>query len=164
MLNRAISISIQFLLLVAAIAVLVRVYDFGQERFFTVDEYQFGHATWLVGRGDELYVDFFEHHFSLSYVPHAVFFSGDPDAEVFSIRALRFRKIVLAYILAASLFAALTSRVTTRDPHEALLAGFLPLIFGFGLMSAIDYRADSQRGARFPLRCLSNRTPTCRNW
>ena len=49
----------------------IEIYGFAQSRFFTIDEYQYGHATWLVAQGAMPYVDFFEHHFPLSYVMHA---------------------------------------------------------------------------------------------
>ena len=46
--NRNLSVLAFVILLAAGVASLYRVYDFGQNRFFTIDEYQFGHATWLV--------------------------------------------------------------------------------------------------------------------
>jgi hypothetical protein len=50
---------------------------------------------------------------------------------------------VFGYILATCLLAMLATYLDSRDPNEAILIGFLPVVFGFGLMSAIDYRADS---------------------
>jgi hypothetical protein len=55
----------------AVVATWSFAYDFGQRRFFTIDEYQYGHATWLVSQGQRPYLDFYEHHFPLSYVLHA---------------------------------------------------------------------------------------------
>jgi len=133
-------------LMVVAIASLHGVYAFGQNRAFSIDEYQFGHATWLMGQGEKPYVDFYEHHFPMSYALHAPLFSDPAPGQtqaLFSDRALRLRKIVFLYILAACGMAALATLATTRDRHEAVLASFLPITFGFGLMSAIDYRADS---------------------
>ena len=43
-------------------------YTFGQERFFTIDEYQWGHASWLVATGQIPYRDFYEHHLPLGYL------------------------------------------------------------------------------------------------
>ncbi len=77
-------------LAVAAAVSLQAVYEFGQDRFFTVDEYQFGHATWLVSEGEKPYVDFYEHHFPLSYVLHAPVLLLDGS---FSERILRLRKV-----------------------------------------------------------------------
>ena len=153
MLKRSIYILTTASLLLVAIASLYRVYEFGQQRFFTIDEYQFGHATWLVSQGQKPYVDFYEHHFPLSYVLHSVFFLGEPSDASFETLALRLRKIVFVYILIACLLAGIATHAATRDPHEALLASFLPITFGFGLMSAIDYRADTLAGFAF-LCCL----------
>ncbi len=115
------------------------VYGFGQTRFFTVDEYQYGHATWLIGRGQLPYLDFYEHHLPLSYLLHAPFFGKVVDLPS---AALRLRAIVFAYIFGASLLTALATHRVTRDRAAALVAFFLPISFGFSLMSAVDYRAD----------------------
>lgn len=128
------------LLLLAAALVLVRVYRFGQERFFTIDEYQFGHATWLVAEGYRPYADFCEHHFPLSYVLHAALL---PDHGSFADRALTLRKIAFGYLFFLCLVLGLTGQVATGNRYGALLSSFLPLAFGFSLMSAIDYRADN---------------------
>ncbi len=64
--DRSLGLAAALILAVAAVASLYSVYEFGQDRFFTVDEYQFGHATWLVSEGEKPYLDFYEHHFPLS--------------------------------------------------------------------------------------------------
>ena len=66
-------------LAVAAALTAQTVYTFSQGRFFSIDEWQYGHATWLVAQGARPYLDFFEHHFPLSYVLHAPFFWIDWD-------------------------------------------------------------------------------------
>jgi hypothetical protein len=152
-LERRIHIFTTVVLVLAAILLLYRVYEFGQERFFTVDEYQFGHATWLVSQGQKPYVDFYEHHFPLSYVLHAVFFLGDPGDASFETLALRLRKIVFVYILGTCFLAGLATRAATGKLHVALLSACLPITFGFGLMSAVDYRADTLAAFTF-LSCL----------
>ena len=130
--------------------VFATVYAFSQERFFTIDEYQYGHATWLVAHGAIPYVDFFEHHFPGSYVLHAPFFVPDWDAET---GALLLRKIVFVYWVAVSLLAGLACFGLTRDRFAALLVVAMPIGFGFSLMSAIDYRADNF-GAVYFVACL----------
>jgi hypothetical protein len=152
-LKRGVHIFTTAVLLAVAIACLYRVYEFGQERFFTIDEYQFGHATWLVSQGQRPYVDFFEHHFPLSYVLHSVFFIGAPGEATFGALALLFRKIVFVHILAACLLGGVATRASSGDWHAALLSSFLPISFGFCLMSAVDYRADTLAGFGF-LSCL----------
>lgn len=133
-------------LLAAAAYTFAVVYGFSQTRFFTVDEYQYGHATWLVGQGRLPYVDFFEHHFPLSYVLHAPLFANVDD---FVASALRLRRIVFAYWLIVAVLAAVACHAVTRNRLAAISTGFLPLCFGFGLMSAVDYRADNLAAVYF---------------
>jgi hypothetical protein len=121
------------------LAIWVRIYDFSQHRFFTVDEYQYGHATWLVAEGQIPYVDFYEHHFPLSYSLHALALPTEGD---FSDRALWLRKVAFIYAAAASLALGVASWAVARSAPMALLCAGLPAAFGFGLMSAVDYRAD----------------------
>jgi len=47
-------------LVMTAIVVLVNVYQFALTRFFTIDEYQWGHATWLIREGKVPYRDFYD--------------------------------------------------------------------------------------------------------
>lgn len=135
----------------AAVAVLARVHTLGQQRFFTIDEWQYGHATWLVSQGDRPYADFYEHHFPLSYVAHALLL---PEEGSFSSRALFLRQIPFAYVLFVALVLGACVAVATRNPCAALLATFLPVSVGFGLMSAIEYRADNF-GAFLGIGCLA---------
>ena len=66
--ERSIRISVLLLLALSGLYAFAQIYVFSQGRFFTIDEYEYGHATWLVAQGQTPYVDFFEHHFPLSYV------------------------------------------------------------------------------------------------
>jgi MFS family permease len=138
-------------LLGAALYGLHGIHAFGQERFFTVDEFQTGHATWLVSQGHKPYVDFYEHHFPGSYALHALFL---PDEGSFPQRALALRSIVFAYLLLLSGTLAVCVYATTRSLPVALLSAFLPLSFGFSAMSQIDYRADNFAACLF-LSCLA---------
>jgi hypothetical protein len=135
----------------AALWLLVHVYEFGQTRFFTVDEYQYAHATWLVSRGQVPYADFYEHHFPGSYVLHA---PALPESGSMASRALRLRAIPFAYIASLTALLVLGTWTATRNAHVALLTAILPLVFGFSAMSAIEYRADNF-GAFLFLACLS---------
>jgi hypothetical protein len=127
-------------LLIALATSLVAVHRFGQERFFTIDEYQFGHATWLVSEGHRPYVDFYEHHFPLSYVLHAPFLFLDGS---FPERALRLRLVPFAYLALLCAVVGIAAYGVTRTVHAALLTALAPLVVGFSLMSAVDYRADN---------------------
>jgi hypothetical protein len=138
-------------LLGSALYVLGVFQRFGQERFFTIDEFQFGHATWLIGRGERPYADFYEHHFPLSYVLHAPLL---PEEGSFAERALALRTFPFAYVLALSVILAGAGWVATASAPVALLSVTLPLSFGFSLMSAIDYRADNFAAFLF-LACLA---------
>ncbi|MFP6605377.1 MAG: hypothetical protein VCC19_02275 [Myxococcota bacterium] len=135
---------LQLFTLVVLVAVgaytFAALFGFSQRRFFTVDEYQYGHATWLVAQGQIPFVDFFEHHFPLSYVLHAPLFTFERD---FVASALLLRKIVFVYWVLVGLIAAGTCFAVTRDRLAAALVAFVPPSFGFGLMSAVDYRADN---------------------
>ncbi len=128
------------LLAAAGVYTFTQFYAFSQTRFFTVDEYQFGHATWLVAQGRLPYLDFFEHHFPLSYVLHAPFFGFERDSVA---SALLLRKIVFTYWIVVGVIAAGSCYAVTRDRLAAVLIAFVPASIGFGLMSAIDYRADN---------------------
>jgi hypothetical protein len=124
----------------ALVSIWAFVDQFAQQRFFTIDEYQYGHATWLVARGELPYVDFYEHHFPLSYVAHAPLLGAEGS---FVERALQLRAISFGYLLAMSLVLLASTWWVTRNPFVAALSAGLPLAFGFGLMSQVDYRADN---------------------
>jgi hypothetical protein len=149
--SRAGDLASLVLLAAAALWLLVHVYQFGQQRFFTVDEYQYAHATWLITQGQVPYVDFYEHHFPGSYVLHA---PALPRNGGLAERALRLRAIPSFYIAAVSALLALATWTATRSAHVALLTAILPPAFGFSAMSAIDYRADNF-GAFLFLACLA---------
>jgi hypothetical protein len=140
------SVGVLVLLAFAGVVTLAAIGGFGRTRFFSVDEYQFGHATWLVSQGQVPYRDFFEHHFPASYVLHAALL---PDDGLFSERALALREIAFGYLVGLALVLGAGTWWSTRNAAAALLSGFVPLAGGFGLMSAIDYRADNFAAALF---------------
>ncbi len=138
--ERGIRLAVLVILAACTLGVLHSTWAFGQKRFFTVDEYQFGHATWLVSQGSKPYVDFYEHHFPASYVLHAPLLRDDGG---FPERALRLRTISFAYLALLCGVLGVATRTSTRNACAAWLAALLPLGFGFSLMSAVDYRADT---------------------
>ena len=157
---RSIAVAIAALLAVAGVYAIVELHAFGQERFFTVDEFQTGHATWLVAQGQLPYVDFYEHHFPLGYTLHAPLL--DAGAGDFSRYARRMREISFAYLLLMALTLGACRWAITRDTGEALLTVFVPVSFGFTAMSLIDYRVDNLASTLF-LACFAlleaNRRP-----
>lgn len=124
----------------AGLATFARVHDLALHRHFTIDEWQYGHATWLVSQGELPYRDFYEHHVPLSYVVHAPLLGGEAP---FSERALRMRRIVFGWMAATATLLLAATLAATREPAWGLLAAFVPFGFGFGLLSAVDYRADN---------------------
>lgn len=138
--RRALRLLVLSVLCAAWGATLHRVHEFARQRHFTIDEWQYGHATWLVGRGDVPYRDFYEHHVPLSYVLHAPLLA---DEAPFPERALRLRSIVFAWIASLSVLFGAAIFAATRSAPLAILTAFLPFSFGFGLLSLVDYRADN---------------------
>jgi hypothetical protein len=127
-------------LAVAAVLVLSTVHHFALTRFFTVDEYQWGHATWLVSVGQVPYRDFYEHHFPLGYILHSWLL---PNQASFIERALMLRHIAYAYALLGCASVAVAEYIATRNVLAAASFVIVPISVGFGLMSAIDYRGDN---------------------
>ena len=94
--EKVVRISTLMILALAALYTFGEIYAFSQARFFTVDEYMYGHQTWLVARGAMPYVDFYEHHFPLSSMLHSPLYWIRWD---FVTGALLLRKIVFAYLV-----------------------------------------------------------------
>lgn len=147
-LERATRIGAALVLAAAALSVLHAVYAFAQTRHFAIDEWQYGHATWLVAQGQRPYVDFYEHHFPGLFVLHAPLL---PESGDFGERALWLRTFVFGHLLLVAGGALLATAVTTRSVHAALLAAALPLAFGFAFLTQVDYRSDVFGGALFLL-------------
>ncbi|HEY4105465.1 MAG TPA: hypothetical protein VGM44_16315 [Polyangiaceae bacterium] len=64
----------------AALASWVEVVRLGLFKRFSIDEFQYAHAAWLVSHGKLPYRDFFEFHFPLSYLSYAPFITDDPTS------------------------------------------------------------------------------------
>jgi hypothetical protein len=135
----------------AVLYLLFFVYGFAQERFFTKDEFQWGHLAWLVQQGEVPYLDFYEHHLPLGYLVHAWLV---PESGTFAERALFLRKLEFVYFVLAVGSLSAATYVVRRSTAAALMTAALSLGFGFSLMSAIEFRADNWSGFAF-LICLS---------
>ena len=138
--SRTLEIAVQALLALGALYVLGSIYEFAQTRFLTIDEFQWGHATWLVANGEVPYRDFYEHHLPLGYTLHAPLY--DPTAS-FANNTLRFREVAFAYVLGALACLAWASWRTHRSGPEVWLTLAIVPATGFGLMSSIEYRGDN---------------------
>ncbi len=138
-------------LALVAVGVLVQIHDFASTRFLTIDEFQWGHVTWLVAEGQVPYRDFYEHHLPFGYVLHSKLLGDDTS---FVVRALRLRQIAFGYMVIALAVLGLATWKNSRSLPEVLLTFCIVPSIGFGLMSAIDYRGDNW--AAFSLiTCLS---------
>lgn len=127
-------------LVLVAVGVLQRIHEFSETRFLTIDEFQWGHATWLVSEGQVPYRDFYEHHLPLGYALHATLLD---DRDGFVDRTLRLRAIAFGYVAVALALVGLATWRATRDAPLALLTLCIVPSVGFGLMSAIEYRGDN---------------------
>jgi hypothetical protein len=81
---------------VAAISAGIEVVRLGLSKRFSIDEFQYAHAAWLVSHGKLPYRDFFEFHFPLPYLLYSPFIGDSPG----SIAHLRW--IMLAFFALAS--------------------------------------------------------------
>ncbi len=77
---------VELALVAALVAFALQAVRLALGKYFTIDEFQYAHAAWLVARGAVPYRDFFEVHFPLVYqalAPVFVFAGDDPTAIVF---------------------------------------------------------------------------------
>ncbi|SEM28446.1 hypothetical protein SAMN05444354_11488 [Stigmatella aurantiaca] len=72
---------------------------------FSIDEFQYAHAAWLVARGQVPYRDFFEVHLPLVYqvLAPVFWFSGDSPLSILALRAAMLVPLVGTCVAAASL-------------------------------------------------------------
>ncbi|MDG2051238.1 MAG: hypothetical protein P8M78_13865 [Myxococcota bacterium] len=138
--NRALGFLVQGGLIACAIFVLAYIYQFSQTRFLSIDEFQWGHATWLVADGQIPYLDFYEHHLPVGYSLHSLFYDASAG---FEENTLRFRKIAFGYLVAALACLGWASWRSHRSGPEVWLTLAVVPSVGFGLMSSIDYRGDN---------------------
>jgi hypothetical protein len=81
---------------VAAVLAWVEVARLGLFKRFSIDEFQYAHAAWLVSHGKVPYRDFFEFHFPFPYLSYSLFVSDDPGS------IARLRLVMLAFFALAS--------------------------------------------------------------
>ncbi len=124
---------------------------------FSIDEFQYAHAAWLVSRGQVPYRDFFEVHFPLVYQVLAPLFRvlGDAPLNVLALRAA-----MLVPLAGACVAVAVLNRREGRAP--ALLAPVLLLALPPFVRFATEVRPDALAIALFlgALAALSARPST----
>jgi hypothetical protein len=127
---------------------------------FSIDEFQYAHAAWLVSRGQVPYRDFFEVHFPLVYQVLAPLFGvlGDDPRNVLALRAA-----MLVPLAGACAAVAVLNRREGRA--TALLAPVLLLALPPFVRFATEVRPDALAIALFlgALAALSVR-PASRAW
>lgn len=92
-------------------------------KYFSIDEFQYAHAAWLVARGHVPYRDFFEVHFPLVYQALAPVFvvAGDDPRAVLGLRAGMLVFLAVACV-AAGVLVRDRGRVATLAAPLLLLA------------------------------------------
>jgi hypothetical protein len=104
---------------VAAVAAWVEVTRLSLFKRFSIDEFQYAHAAWLVSHGKLPYRDFFEFHFPLPYLSYSFFISDDPG----SIARLRLFMLAFFALTSVALY-----RINRREGPALALAA--PIIAG----------------------------------
>jgi len=113
-------------------------------KYFSLDEFQYAHAAWLVAHGQVPYRDFFEVHFPLVYqllAPAFLLAGDDPRAIVW------LRVGMLPFVAVACVAAALLNR--RRGDVATLGAPLLLLALPAWVTLATEIRPDSVAGALF---------------
>jgi hypothetical protein len=121
----------------AALVSVVWVVWLGRSKVFTLDEYQYAHASWLVSIGKVPYRDFFDHHFPLVYQLLAPLWwlLGDAPRNMLALRAP---------MLAFALLGAIGHAVTGRDEVRGtwLVAMTLMATLPTFVSRAVEVRPD----------------------
>ncbi|MBX5481848.1 MAG: hypothetical protein IRZ16_08415 [Myxococcaceae bacterium] len=110
----------------------------GLHKAFSIDEFQYAHAAWLVSHGQVPYRDFFEVHFPLVYLLLSPVFwwAGDDPLAILKLRA-----IMVGFALIGAVAAARLNREVSR---LAAVATALFVLLSPSLISfLIEIRPDS---------------------
>ncbi len=120
-----------------------------RHKAFSLDEFQYAHASWLVSHGQVPYRDFFEVHFPLVYLALSPVFlvAGDDPLAIVTLRAAMAGVALLAAAAAAQLNRGFT---VVGAVAGAVLFLSSPSLIAF----AVEVRPDSLAAALFLL-CLA---------
>ena len=107
-------------------------------KYFSIDEFQYAHASWLVAKGKVPSVDFFEFHTPLLYQLGSTVFRvvGDDPTGIRFVRSL-----VELFLLLGAAWASLLARPAGRV--AALLAPILLLCLPELVERSVEIRPDS---------------------
>lgn len=110
---------------------------------FSIDEFQYAHAAWLVAHGQIPYRDFFEHHFPLIYQMLSLVFviTGDAPSGILLLRAA-----MIPILLLSCLGVAM---VNQHEHAASLLAPLLLLSTPTFVRFATEIRPDALACAFF---------------
>ena len=113
---------------------------------FSIDEFQYAHAAWLVSHGKLPYRDFFEFHFPLPYLGYSLFVTDDPGSiahlrwvmlACFALTSYALYRINRREGLALALTAPIVAATTT--PFVFFATELRPDAVAFGLfLSALS--------------------------
>jgi hypothetical protein len=121
-----------------------RAFRIALERYYSIDEFQYAHAGWLVSRGAVPYRDFFQHYMPLLYQSLAVpflFLNSDPTA----MRALRVIAFPIVLWIAYSCYRINSS----SDGAWAFLTPMFLLSINAFVTRAVELRPDGYATALF---------------
>jgi hypothetical protein len=131
-------------LAVAWLGLSVQAARLALHKSFSIDEFQYAHAAWLVARGQVPYRDFFEVHLPLVYqvLAPVFWFTGDSPLSVLALRAAMLVPLVGTCVAAASLNRK-------QGPGAMLLAPVLLLATPPFVTFATEVRPDPLAFALF---------------
>ena len=101
--SRLIRFTVPVLLGLGILVFLGLTWSVSLHKFYAIDEFQYGHAAWLVHRGQTPFVDFFDHHFPLIYQVFAPFFSIHGQAADY-LFTMRLAMLLLILVTLGSFF------------------------------------------------------------
>jgi hypothetical protein len=127
---------------IAAILGWVEVTRLALFKRFSIDEFQYAHAAWLVRHGKLPYRDFFEFHFPLPYLSYSFLITDDPGSiahlrlfmlAVFALTSFGLYRINRQYGPALALTAPIVAATST--PFVFFATEIRPDAVAFGLFS-----------------------------
>lgn len=113
------------------------------EKGFSIDEFQYGHASWLMARGELPYRDFFEVHFPLVYILGSLVFrvAGESPEAMIALRWMMLPFAVLTCVAVAV--------INRRDRLTAVLTPVVLITTVDWSVFAAEVRPDAIGAALF---------------
>lgn len=113
-------------------------WEISLHKFYAADEFQYGHAAWLVSQGQTPFVDFFDHHFPLIYQLFAPIFLLEGGA----VDYLEYMRLAMWPFIILCTFAFFLIRRSEKD--DSALWATLFMFSCWPLMSRMtEFRPDT---------------------